>query len=180
MVGCRVRAERAVSVCNFAGNALSLVNEGAVLLYLLGGYQTHDIIESDVPVATILRMASVYGPAVNVSEYSDHIPALYGPSFRLLQYPHHSPVSENILGSFKNLGILTAHPEIIIILPGSDNVTLGRIAPGNVLHVLEVLRMIGGIRGPEEVVDFQVLVVSECSQFVVVLGGLDFGLKALI
>ena len=124
--------------------------------------------------------ASVHGPAVDVSEYPDHIPALYGPSLRLLRDPHHSLVSENILGGFKVLGILTACLEIIIILPGSDNVTLGRIAPGNVLHVLQVLGMIGGIRGPKEVIDFQVLVVSEYGQLVVVLGGPDFGLKALI
>ena len=180
MVGCRIRAERAVSVCNFTGNVLSLVNKGAVPLYLLGGHRTYNIVESDVPVTAVLRVAGIHSPASNVSEYPDHVPALYGPSFRLLRDPHHALMSENILGGVANLGILTARLEIIIILPGSDNITLGRIAPGNLLHVLEVLGMIGSIRGSEEVVDFQVRVVSEYSQLVVVLGGSDFGLKALI
>ena len=144
MVGSHIRAEGALSVCNFAGNVFSLVNEVAVLLYFLGRHRTHDIIESDVPVVTILRVAGIHGLAINVSEYPDHILALYSPSFR---DPHHSPVSENILRGLKSLGILTAHPEIIIILPGSDDVTLGQITPGNFLHVLEVLGVIGGIRG---------------------------------
>ena len=180
MVGCCRRAERAVSVCNFARDGSSLVNEIAVFLYLLGGHRTHDIVESNVPVTTILRVAGIHGPAIDVSEYADHVPALYSPSLRLLQDPHHSPVPENILGGLKFLGILTAHLEIIIILLGSGDVTLGQIAPGNVLHVLEVLGMVGRIRGPVEVMDFQVPVVSECGQFVVVLGGSHFGLKVLI
>ena len=75
MVGRHIRTQRAVSVCYFARNALSFVNKTAVLLYLFGQHQTHNVVESDVPIAPIGRISSINNAAADIPQDADNIPA---------------------------------------------------------------------------------------------------------
>ena len=91
VVGRGVRAERAIPVCDFTLDDPAFVDMGTTLLDLSRGGWADNVIQPNVQVASVVRVAGVNNLALDTTEDINNITALNQSAFgALLRDSHHS------------------------------------------------------------------------------------------
>ena len=174
-----IGTERAIPICDLPLDDPASVNQTAVLLHLSCGGQADNVVESDIPIPSIVRVRGIDDPALDTVENENNIPAVNGPGLgALLRDPHHSFFLQDNVSSFDHL-LVFAGPQVLEELASGDEVSLGRIAPGHVLNNAKVRRVVIGVGRPFQIRDVEVPVFRQDSQLQVVLNGLGLAFQTL-
>ena len=105
---CRgVGAERAIPVCHLPLDDPAFVDKVTTLFHLFGGSRADDIIQSDVPVSSIVRVKGIDDLALDTTKDVNDIPALDRPGLgTLLWDSHHSFFPQDIVPRLFRLLVL--------------------------------------------------------------------------
>ena len=151
-----VGAEQAIPVCHLPLDDPASVNQTAVLLHLSCRGRADNVVESNIPIPSIVRVGGVDDLALDTAEDKNDIPALNGPGLgTLLQDPHHSFLLQDIVSCFNRLPVF-AGPQVFEELASGDEVSLGQINPGHVLNDAKVCRVVVGVGRPFQIWDVDV------------------------
>ena len=102
-----VGAERAIPVCHLPLDDPAFVDKGTALFHLFGGSQADDIIQSNVPVSSIVRVKGIDDLALNTTKDVNDIPALDQPGLgALLWDSHHSFFPRDVVPCIYHLLVL--------------------------------------------------------------------------
>ena len=143
-----IGTEWAIPICDLPLDDPASVNQTAVLLHLSWGGRADDVIESDIPILSIVRVRCVNELALDIAEDEDNIPALNWPSLgALLQDPHHSFFLQDVVSSLDRLPVL-AGLQVLEELARGYQVPFGQVAPGDVLDDTEVCQVVIHVWGP--------------------------------
>ena len=148
-----IGAERAIPVCHLALYDPAFVDKGTTLFNLSGGSRADNIIQPDVPVPSVVRVAGIDNLALDTMKDVNDIPALNrsGPG-ALLRDSQHSFFPQDNVPHFYGLRVI-AHLQVLVVLASGDEVPFSGVAPGYVPNTAEVCRVVIGVRGPFEVRD---------------------------
>ena len=151
---CRgIGAEWAIPVCHLALYDLAFVDKGTTLFNLPGGSQADNIVQPDVPVLSVVRVAGVDNLALDTTKDVNDILALNWSGLgAFLQDSHHSFFLQEGVPHFYGLRVI-ARLQVLVVLASGDEVPFSGVAPGYVPNTAEVRRVVVGVRGPFEVWD---------------------------
>ena len=106
VIGGGVGAEWAVPVCHLPLYDPAFVHKGTALFNLFGGSRADNIIQPDVPVSSIVRVAGIDNLALDTTKDINDIPAFDQPGLcTLLQDSHHSFFPQDIVPCFYGLRV---------------------------------------------------------------------------
>ena len=147
VVGRGVRAERVIPVRDFTLDDPAFVDMGATLLDLSRGGRADNVIQPDVPVASIVRVAGVNNLALDTTEDINNITALNQSGFgALLRDSHHSLFPQDGIPRLNGFWVF-ARLEVLVVLAGGYEIALGQVTPGHLLNTTQVCRVVIGVGG---------------------------------
>ena len=151
---CRgVGAERAIPVRHLALYDPAFVNKGTTLFNLSGGSRADNIVQPDVPVPSVVRVAGVDNLALDTTKDINDILALNRSGLgALLWDSYHSFFPQDGIARFYGLWVI-ARLQVLVVLASGDEVPSSGVAPGYVPNTAKVHRVVVGVRGPFEVWD---------------------------
>ena len=153
MIGRGVGTERAIPVCHFPLYDPAFVDEGTTLFNLPCGGRAHDIIQPDVPVPSVVRVAGVDDLALDTTEHVNYIPALNRSGLgALLRDTHHSFLPQDGVPHLYGLHVST-RLQVLVVLVSGNEISFSGVAPGHVLDITKVRRVVVGVRRPFQVRD---------------------------
>ena len=153
VIGGGIGAERAIPVCHLPLYDLASVDKGTVLFNLFGGSRADDIVQSDVPVSSIVRVAGVDNLALDTTKDVNDVPALDRPGLgALLRDSHHSFFLQDVVPRFYRLRVF-AGLQVLVVLASGNEVSFSGIAPGHVPNTAKVCRVVIGVRRPFQIRD---------------------------
>ena len=143
-----VGAERAIPVRHLPLYDPAFVDKGTALFYLFGGSRADDIVQPNVPVSSIVRVAGVDNLALDTTKDVNDIPALdrSGLGF-LLRDSHHSFFLQDVVPNLYCLQVF-AGLQVLVILVSGNEVSFSGVAPGHVLDNAQVCRVVISVRRP--------------------------------
>ena len=136
---CRgVGAEQAIPVCHLPLYDPAFVDKGTTLFNLSCGSLADDIIQPDVPVSSVVRVAGVDNLALNTMEDVNNILALNRSGLgALLWDSHHSFFLQDDVPHFYGFRVF-ARLQVLVVLASSDEVSFSGVAPGHVPNTTKV------------------------------------------
>ena len=144
VIGGGVGAEQAIPVHHLPLYVPAFVNKGTALFNLLGGSLADDIIQPDVPVSSIVRVAGVDNLALDTMKDVNDIPALDRSGLGAhLRDSHHSFFLQDVFPRLYRLRVF-AGLQVLVILASGNQVSFSGVAPGHVLDNAEVCRVVIG------------------------------------
>ena len=153
VIGGGIGAERAIPVCHLPLYDPAFVDKGTALFNLFGGSRADDIVQSDVPVSSIVRVAGIDNLALDTTKDVNDIPALDWPGLgALLQDSHHSFFPQDVVPRFYRLRVF-AGLQVLVVLASGNEVSFSGIAPGHVPNTAKVCRVVVGVRRPFQIRD---------------------------
>ena len=146
-----IGAERAIPVCHLPLYNPAFVDKGTALFNLFGGSRADDIIQSDVPVSSIVRVAGVDNLALDTTKDVNDILALdWSGLGALLRDSHHSFFLQDDVPHFCGLRVI-AGLQVLVVLVSSNEVSFSGVAPGHVPNIAKVRRVVISVRGPFQI-----------------------------
>ena len=131
----------------------AFVDKGTALFNLFGGSWADNIIQSDVPVSSIVRVKGVDNLALNTTKDVNDIPALDRSGLgTLLRDSHHSFFPQDIVPRFYHLRVF-AGLQVLVVLASGNKVSFSRIAPGHIPNTAKVRQVVVGVRRPFQIWD---------------------------
>ena len=131
----------------------AFVDKGTTLFNLSGGSQTDDIVQSNVPVSSIVRVAGVDNLALNTMKDVNDIPALDRSGLgALLWDSHHSFFPQDDVPHFYGLRVI-AGLQVLVVLASGNEVSFSGVAPGHVPNIAKVRRVVISVRRPFQIQD---------------------------
>ena len=148
-----VRAERAIPVYHLPLYDPAFVDKGTALFNLFGGSRADDIVQSNVPVSSIVRVKGIDNLALDTMKDVNDILALDRPGLgALLWDSHHSFFPQDIVPCFYGL-LVFAGLQVLVVLASGNEVSFSGIAPGHVPNTAKVCRVVVGVRRPFQIWD---------------------------
>ena len=133
-----VGTERAIPVCHLPLYDPAFVDKGTALFNLFGESWADDIIQSNVPVSSIVRVAGINNLALDTTKDINDIPALDRPSLSTLLWDsHHSFLLQDIVPRLYCLPVF-AGLQVLVVLASGNDVSFSGVAPGHVPNTAEV------------------------------------------
>ena len=133
VIGGGIGAEWAIPVRHLPLYNPAFVDKGTALFDLFGGSRADDIVQPDVPVSSIVRVAGVNNLALNTTKDVNDILALDRSSLgTLLWDSHHSFFPQDIVPCLYRLRVF-AGLQVLVILASSNQVSFSGVAPGHIL-----------------------------------------------
>ena len=143
-----VGAEWAIPMCHFPLYDPAFVDKGTALFNLFGGSWADDIVQSDVPVSSIVRVPGVNNLALDTTKDLNDIPALDRPGLgALLWDSHHFFFPQDVVPHFYRLRVF-AGLQVLVVLVSSNEVSFSGIGPGHVPNTAKVRQVVVGVRRP--------------------------------
>ena len=154
VVICRgVGAEQAIPVRHLALYDPAFVDKGTTLFNLPGGSRADNIVQPNVPVSSVVRVAGVDNLALDTTKDVNDIPALNQSGLgAFLWDSHHSFFPQDAVPHFYGLRVI-ARLQVLVVLASGHEVPFSGVAPGYVPNTVKVHRVVIGVRGPFEVRD---------------------------
>ena len=153
VIGRGIGTERAIPMCHFPLYDPAFVDKGTTLFNLLCGRWAYDIIQPDVPVSSIVRVAGINDLALDTTEHVNNIPVLNRSSLgALLRDSHHSFVPQDGVSHLYGLWV-SAHLKVLVVLVSGNEVSFSGVAPGHVLNTTKVRRVVVSVRWPFQIRD---------------------------
>ena len=153
VIGGGVGAERAIPVCHLPLYDLAFVHQGTALFNLFGGSWADNIVQSNVPVSSIVRVVGVDNLALDTMKDVNDITAIDQPSLgALLRDSHHSFFPQDIVPRFYRLRVF-AGLQVLVVLVSGYEVSFSGIAPGHIPNTAKVRRVVVGVRRPFQIRD---------------------------
>ena len=129
VIGGGVGAERAIPVCHLPLYDPAFVHKGTALFNLFGGSWADNIIQPDVPVSSIVRVAGVDNLALDTTKDINDILTFDQPSLGALRRDsHHSFFLQDIVPCFYGLRVF-AGLQVLVVLASGYEVSFSGIAP---------------------------------------------------
>ena len=148
-----VGAEWAIPVCHLPLYDPAFVDKGTALFNLLGGSQADDIIQSDVPVSSIGRVAGIDNLALDTTKDINDILTLdWSGLGTLLWDSHYSSFLQDIVPCLYCLRVF-AGLQVLVVLASSNEVSFSGVAPGHIPNTAKVCRVVIGVRRPFQIRD---------------------------
>ena len=149
---CRgIGAERAIPMHHLPLYDPAFVDKGTTLFNLSRGSRADDIIQPDVPVSSVVRVAGINNLALDTTEDINNIPALNQSGFgALLRDSHHSFFLQDGVPRLYGFRVF-ARLEVLVVLASGDEVAFSRVAPGHLPNITEVRRVVVGVGRPLKV-----------------------------
>ena len=153
MIGGGVGAERAIPVRHLPLYDPAFVHKGTALFNLFGGSRPDNIVQPNVPVSSIVRVAGVDNLALDTMKDINDILAFDRPGLgALLQDSRHSFFLQDIVPRFYGLWVF-AGLQVLVVLASGYEVSFSGIAPGHVPNTAKVCRMVVSVRRPFQIRD---------------------------
>ena len=131
----------------------AFVDKGTALFNLSGGSWADDIVQSDVPVSSIVRVAGIDNLALDTTKDVNDIPALDQSGLvALLWDSHHSFFLQDNVPHFYGLRII-ADLQVLVVLASGNEVSFSGVAPGHVPNTAKVRRVVVSVRRPFQIRD---------------------------
>ena len=142
VIGRGVGAELAIPVRHLPLYDPAFVDKGTALFNLFGGSWADNIVQPDVPVLSIVRVAGVNNLALDTMKDVNDIPALDRSSLgALLWDSHHSFFPQDVVPHLYRLRVF-AGLQVLVILASGNQVSFSGVAPG--LRYAEWSSVLGG------------------------------------
>ena len=140
-------------MCHLPLDDPAFVDKGTTLFHLFGGSWADNIIQSDVPISSIVRVKGINNLALNTTNDVNNILALDRPGLgALLRDSHHSLFPQDVVPRFYRL-LVFAGLQVLVVLASGNEVSFSRIAPGQVPDTAKVCRVVVGVRRPFQIQD---------------------------
>ena len=153
VIGRGIGTERAIPVCHLPLYDPAFVNKGTTLFNLLCGSRADDIIQPNVPVLSVVRVAGINNLALNTTEHVNNIPALNRSGLgALLWDSHHSFVPQDGVPRLYGLWVF-ARLQVLVVLASGNEVSFSGVAPGHIPNTTKVHRVVIGVRWPFQIRD---------------------------
>ena len=138
VIGGGIGAERAIPVCHLPLYDPAFVDKGTALFNLFGGSRADDIVQSNVPVLSIVQVTGINNLALDTMKDVNDIPALDRSGLgTLLWDSHHSFFLQDIVPHFYHLRVF-AGLQVLVVLVSGNEVSFSGIAPGHVPNTAKV------------------------------------------
>ena len=125
-------------MCHLPLDNLAFVDKGTALFHLFGGSRADDIVQSDVPISSIVRVKGVDNLALDTTKDINDIPALdWSGLGALLWDSHHSFFPQDIVPHFYHL-LVFAGLQVLVVLASGNEVSFSGIALGHVPNTAKV------------------------------------------
>ena len=148
VIGGGIGAERAIPVCHLPLYDPAFVDKGTALFNLFGGSRADDIVQPNVPVSSIVRVAGIDNFALDTKKDVNDIPALDRSGLgTLLWDSHHSFFLQDVVPHLYHLWVF-AGLQVLVVLVSGNQVSFSGVAPGHVLENAKVHRVVVGVRRP--------------------------------
>ena len=148
-----VGAERAIPVCHLPLDDPAFVDKGTALFHLLGGSRADNIVQSDVPISSIVRVKGIDNLALDTTKDVNDIPALDWPGLgTLLWDSHHTFFPQDVIPRFYCL-LVFAGLQVLVVLASGNEASFSGIAPGHIPNTAKVCRVVVGVRRPFQIRD---------------------------
>ena len=148
VIGRGVGAEWAIPMCHLPLYNPAFVHKGATPLNLFGGSRADDIVQPNVPVSSIVRVAGIDNLALDTMEDVNDIPALDRSGLgALLWDSHHSFFPWDVVPCLYRLRVFTGL-QVPVILSSGNQVPFSGVAPGYILDHAEVRRVVVSVSRP--------------------------------
>ena len=133
-----VGAEWAVPVRHLPLYDPAFVDKGTTLFNLRRGSWADDVIQPDVPVSPVVRVAGVNNLALDTMEDINNIPALNQSGFgALLRDSHHSFFLQDGVPCLYGFRVF-ARLKVLVVLMSSDEIAFSGVAPRHLPNITEV------------------------------------------
>ena len=153
VIGRGVGTERAIPVCHLPLYNPAFVDKGTTLFNLPCGSRADDIIQPDVPVSSLVRVAGVNNLALDTMEHVNNIPALNRSGLgALLRDSYHSFVPQDGVPRLYGLRVF-ARLQVLVVLVSGNEVSFSGVAPGHIPNTTKVRRVVVGVRWPFQIRD---------------------------
>ena len=153
VIGRGIGTERAIPVCHLPLYDPAFVDKGTTLFNLPCGSWADDIIQPDVPVLSIVRVAGINNLALEIMEHVNNIPALNWSGLgALLWDSHHSFVPQDGVPCLYGLQVF-ACLQVLVVLASGNEVSFSGVAPGHVPNTTKVHRVVVSVRWPFQIRD---------------------------
>ena len=131
----------------------AFVDKGTTLFNLSGGSWADDIIQSDVPVLSVVRVAGVDNLALDTTKDVNNILALdWSGLGALLWDSHHSFFPQDVVAHFYGLQVF-ARLQVLVVLASGNEVSFSGVAPGHIPNTAKVCRVVVSVRRPFQIRD---------------------------
>ena len=148
VIGRGVGAEWAIPVRHLPLYNPAFVDKGTALFNLFGGSRADDVVQPNVPVSSIVRVAGVDNLALNTTKDVNDILALHRSGLgALLWDSHHSFFPQDTVPRLYRLWVF-AGLQVLVILASGNQVSFSGVAPGHVLDNAKVCQVVVGVRRP--------------------------------
>ena len=152
VIGGGVGAERAIPVLHLPLYNPAFVDKGTALFNLFGS-RADDIVQSDVPVSSIVRVVGIDNLALDTTKDVNDIPALDRSGLgALLRDSNHSFFSQDVVPRLYRLRVF-AGLQVLVVLASGNQVSFSGVAPGHILDNAKVRRVVIGVRRPFQIRD---------------------------
>ena len=149
-----IGAERAVPVRHLPLYDPAFVDKGTTLFNLPRGGRADDVIQPDVPVSSVVRVAGVNNLALDTTEDINNIPALNQSGFgALLQDSHHSFFPQDGVPRLYGFRVF-ARLKVLVVLTSGDEIAFSGVAPRHLPNITEVGRVVVGVGRPLKVQEY--------------------------
>ena len=146
-----VGVERAVPVRHLPLYNLAFVDKGTTLFNLPRGSWADDVIQPDVPVSSIVRIAGINNLTLDTTEDINNIPALNQSGFgALLRDSHHSFFPQDGVPCLYGFRVF-ASLKVLVVLTSGYEIAFSGVAPRHLPNITEVGRVVVGVGRPLKV-----------------------------
>ena len=121
VIGGGVGTEWAIPVRHLPLYDLAFVHKRTTLFNLFGGSQADNIVQPDVPVSSIVRVAGIDNLALDTMKDINDIPAFNQPSLgALLRDSHHSFFPQDVVPRFYGLRVFAGLQVLVVLVSGYE------------------------------------------------------------
>ena len=146
-----IGAERAVPVRHLPLYDPAFLDKGTTLFNLPHGSWADDVIQPDVPVSSVVRVAGINNLALNTTEDINNITALNQSGFgALLWDSHHSFFPQDGIPHLYGFWVF-ARLKVLVVLTSGDEIAFSGVAPRHLSNITEVGRVVVGVGRPLKV-----------------------------